>query len=115
MFSTTAAAGDYDGVWIFDFEVDPNSDYFVAYQRGNTLLLVSAYRELDGWEAFIGDFTSATSADVSSLVNDNNSTVSLSINFTSTEKGTVTVNACAPQEICDGIPVGVPLGVNKIF
>ena len=114
LLSGAVVSGEYDGVWVFDFAVDPNSDYFILYQKGNALLLVSAYREMDGWEALMGDFVTESSARVSSLLNSDGTSVVLTVNFTSSTTATVTLDSCAPQAECD-IPVGLPLSTHKIF
>ena len=114
LLSGAALAGEYDGVWVFNFDVDPNPDYFILYQKGNTLLLVSAYREMDGWDAMLGEFVTDSSARISTLLTSDGSSVDVRLNFTSSTTATGTLVSCAPQEACD-IPVGVPVGTHKIF
>lgn len=114
LLSGAALSGEYDGVWVFDSDIDPDSDYFIAYQRGDSLLLVSAYREMDGWEAFLGNFVTESSARLSSLLNSDGVSVVLSMNFTSSTAATLTVDSCMPIEECD-IPIGVPIDTHKIF
>ena len=109
-----AIAGDYDGVWTLSTGTEADQDYFILYQNGSTLLLVNNYGELDGWEAWTGQFSTPDSVTVSTIISDDGTATVVSINFTSLTTATITLDSCNPASACD-IPIGVPIPANKIF
>jgi hypothetical protein len=76
--------------------------------------LVNNYGEIDGWEAWMGQFSSPNLVTVSTLITDDGTSTEVTVDFTSLTTATITLNSCVPVSECD-VPVGVPFNANKIF
>lgn len=104
-------AGDYDGVWVFDFDAGEDDSYFIINQNGTQLLVVDAWKTMDGWSAHLGTIN-GSSAEMSTIVDAEGAVVNFTLNFSSKLKGTLTLHSCS--DVC-GFPVEQPLSVKKFF
>jgi len=109
------AGGVYDGVWTLNSGTEADNDYYVIYQNGSTLLLISNYAATDGWEAWTGQMDSGDKATLSTIINGEGVNSQFTIEFSSLTNATITLESCVPAIECDGIPVGVPISASKFF
>jgi hypothetical protein len=110
MLSASLEAGVYDGVWIWDL----TSDYFVLYQKGDQLLVVNAWKGMDGWNAHIGPINGST-ATISTILDPDGSIASATLHFVSQTEGTLTLHSCSDCDYTPLEPLETPLPVHKIF
>lgn len=112
--ASVVAGGSYDGIWKLNTGANIDQDYMVVYQNGDTLLVVQNYGEVDGWEAWMGQFSTENLVTVRSVINDDNVNTAITIHFITLTTATFTLDSCTPAIACD-LPLGVALGANKIF
>lgn len=112
LLSASLYAGDYDGVWVFDFDAGDDASYFVLHQNGKQLLVVDAWQAMDGWSAHLGTL-SGSSAEMRTIVEPDGAVVKFTLNFSSQTRGTITLHSCSDG--CGEIPVEQPLPVKKFF